>query len=139
MTEPDTATPDSTGAPSSSDGQVIPESPSDPSLASVLAELEQEGWSGAFNSIEGGAVRCATCHHEFPASTIPADAVRRLEGVSDPADMMMVVPVQCPECSTKGALVATYGPEAGAADADVVAALPRHRGGGDAEGPAQTA
>ena len=91
----------------------------------MLAELEADGWAGQMVPLEGGDVRCLTCRQEFPASQIPAESVRRLEGVSDPADMMIVVPATCPHCDAKGVLVAHYGPDGGPEDSDVVAALGR--------------
>jgi len=111
--------------------------PTDTSLAAVLGELEREGFAGQFAPLEGGDIRCVTCRETFPASKVPADAVRRLEGVSDPADMMIVVPLSCPHCATKGTLTAHFGPDAGPEDADVVAALPRSPGGGG-QGPGST-
>ena len=54
-----------------------------------------------------------------------ADHSTRLEGASDPADMMMVVPTTCPECGARGSLILHYGPAASAEEADVMAALSR--------------
>ena len=75
--------------------------------------------------LEGGDIRCLSCRSEFPAAGADADEMRRLEGASDPADMLIVVPLTCPACATRGVLVAHFGPEASAAEADVVAALSR--------------
>jgi hypothetical protein len=47
-----------------------------------------------------------------------------MEGASDPDDMLAVMGVTCPTCGDKAALVVAYGPNAGAADADVLVALP---------------
>jgi hypothetical protein len=104
--------------------------PADTSLTTVLGELERAGWAGQFMALEGGSIRCVTCREVFPAQGAEADEVRRLEGVSDPADMLIVVPLTCPNCGTRGALVAHYGADASGEEADVVAALsrnPRHR------------
>ncbi len=99
--------------------------PMDTSLAAVLGQLERAGWDGQFMPLEGGDIRCLTCRAEFPAAGADADEMRRLEGASDPADMLIVVPLACPTCATKGVLVANFGPDASGADADVVAALTR--------------
>ncbi len=118
-----------------------PEMPADPSLVGVLAELDDAGWTGQTMPLEGGRIRCLTCREEFAAETVSADHVRRLEGASDPGDMVIVVPVTCPSCSTRGVLVAHYGPDASPEDADVVAALDRSEAGGTGlgTGPAETA
>jgi hypothetical protein len=99
--------------------------PSDSSLMAVLADLDRAGWAGQFMALEGGDVRCLSCRGEFPATTIEADEARRLEGASDPADMLIVVPLACPHCATNGVLVAHFGADASPEDADVVAALSR--------------
>lgn len=113
----------------------------DTSLTAVLADLEAAGWAGQMMAVEDGGVRCLTCREEFPAAGVEADEVRRLEGASDPADMLIVVPIQCPYCSTKGVLVANYGADASPEEADVVAALDRTpaSGHGTEQPPGDTA
>jgi hypothetical protein len=93
-------------------------------LRRVLAELEVEGYRGQFGAREGGVVRCFTCRHEFAAKDATVATLRRLEGASDPDDMIAVLPLTCPKCATKGTLVLAYGPEASLEDSEVLAALP---------------
>jgi hypothetical protein len=102
-----------------------PGSVADEPLSQVVDDIDERNDGGQFMSLEGGSIRCLTCRSEMPASDVPAVNVRRLEGESDPADMSMTVPVTCSECATTGSLVVQYGPEAGVADADVLAAMPR--------------
>ncbi len=117
-------------------GAPVPTSPesvktaADSSLLGVLRELDQAGWAGQFMAIPDRAIRCLTCRTEFPAEGAPADEMRRLEGASDPADMVIVVLLTCPECATRGSLTAHYGPEASAEESDVVAVLSRTPAGG---------
>ena len=106
-------------------GSGEPVSAGDTPLTRVLDELDAAGWSGQFMAVEGGSIRCLTCREQFDAAATDADEVRRLEGASDPADMVLVVRTTCPHCETRGVLVAHYGPEASGEEADVVAALPR--------------
>ena len=108
--------------------------PTDSSLMAVLADLDRAGWAGQFMALEGGDVRCLTCRGEFPASTIEADEARRLEGASDPADMLIVVPLTCPHCATKGVLVAALrcrrvarGRRRGGRHVSHASRRPRHR------------
>ena len=49
--------------------------------------------------------------------------LRRLEGASDPDDMLAVVGLACPHCSAQGTAVLGYGPEAAAVDAEVLERL----------------
>jgi len=136
------ADPVATGGMAGSGGEARPaNSPTDTSLAAVLGQLERAGWTGQLMPLEGGDIRCLTCRSEFPASGAEADEMRRLEGASDPADMLIVVPLVCPSCGTKGVLVANFGPDAAPADGDVVAALSRTpaTGHGTEQPPGSTA
>ena len=60
-------------------------------LRRVLAELEAEGYRGQFGAREGGVVRCFTCRHEFAPEAASVETLRRLEGASDPDDMIAVL------------------------------------------------
>jgi hypothetical protein len=102
-----------------------PANPADPAPTEVDDNLSEIGRTGAFEPVVGGFIECCTCGTTSPASLQSADEVTRLEGVSDPSDMQIVVPVTCPNCGTSGALVMGYGPEATTADIDVLSAMPR--------------
>lgn len=97
----------------------------DRSLTDVTTAMAEAGWTGSFVALEGGQLRCSTCHEVQPASIIDHEGATRVEGASDPADMAIVMPATCGSCGTKGTVVAQFGPEASAADADLVAATPR--------------
>ena len=43
---------------------------------------------------------------------MPVLELRRLEGASDPDDMLAVVAVECANCGLRGSLVLNYGPTA---------------------------
>lgn len=91
----------------------------------VEGDLGEQGYSGQFGAREGGQVLCFSCRHEFPALELDATDASRVEGESDPADMAIVVPVTCPVCGVSGSLSLQYGPGAGEAESEVVAALNR--------------
>lgn len=93
------------------------------SMTDVLARLDDEGYSGQYQTSMDATIRCLTCRRLFPASASADHSSTRLEGASDPAEMSMVVPLVCPHCSTRGALILRYGPEASADEADVFDAL----------------
>jgi len=92
-------------------------------LTGVLKAFEDDGYLGQFRAVDGGRVECLTCRSLSPAADIPAVALRRLEGASDPADMLAVVALLCPVCGTRGALVLNYGPESTPEDAAVLSDL----------------
>ncbi len=60
------------------------------------------------------------------AWTTPNQDRTRLEGQSDPADMAVVVPLECPNCGSRGTLILDDGPDASAEEADVLTELSRH-------------
>lgn len=99
--------------------------PADEPLIDLTHHLDDAGWDGQFRAAGGGDLQCLSCHEHFPASSQHADHVSRLEGASDPSDMLLVVPVVCPICAAAGTWVAGYGPEASAEDADALRALQR--------------
>ena len=93
-------------------------------LTAVLARLGDDGFDGEAEAVEGGTVRWRRCRHEAPAADVEIHDFRRMEGASDPDDMLAAMGVTCPECGDKAALVVHYGPTAGPADADVLVNLP---------------
>jgi hypothetical protein len=107
-----------------SESRPTPGAPSDyDTLQNVLAALAADGFDGEAYAVEGGSIRWQRCHHDAPASGVDVARTRRMEGASDPADMLLVAGVTCPVCGDKAALVLHYGPTAGPADADVLVAL----------------
>ncbi len=68
-------------------------------------------------------IQCLTCRQESPANDFKLQAMRRTEGASDPADMLAVVGLTCPNCGTQGTAVLGYGPEADPDDAEVMVRL----------------
>ena len=97
-------------------------------LDELVSTFETEGYRGQMAARPGGFVLCMSCQMESPAGEFELDALERMEGASDPADMLAVAAVICPVCNTSGTLVLGYGPEADRDDADVLADL------GDIEG-----
>ena len=90
-------------------------------LQEVLRQLAADGWAEDLwlleaPDVEPALVCCRHCGHRCQPEELPVDRTRRLEGASDPADMLMVLAVTCPSCRARGTLVARYGPEAGVHD-----------------------
>jgi hypothetical protein len=101
-------------------------------LQAVLDALERLGFTGQFG-VRSGSLRCFACGHDFAPRDAVVAELRRLEGASDPDDMLAVLALTCPECGTRGTLVLTYGPEASREHSEVLAALPQpERRAGDA-------
>jgi hypothetical protein len=100
-------------------------------LISVLRALESAGYQGQFKVLEFGAVQCLTCRAEYPAEQAVVASIRRLEGASDPADMLAVAALTCPKCGARGSLVLSYGPDASLEESQVLVSL-RDAPSGDA-------
>ncbi|MGN6694987.1 MAG: DUF2231 domain-containing protein [Aquihabitans sp.] len=128
------------------------------SLSAVLRELGSIGFASSYRPspepVEGRpAVVCGTCGRATAAEDLRVDVERRLEGASEPDEMVLAVAATCPACGTGGVIVLGYGPEASAEDSDLVLALHRPTvpaeasgdtvaagsGGGDDEGDGEVA
>ena len=102
----------------------VPGVPSDnTSLVDVLANWRMRGFAGQLVGLEGGRVECVTCGHVGDAKTFEVTEWRRLEGASDPDDMMNAVAAVCPVCHQGGTLILGYGPNASIIDAQVASGL----------------
>ncbi len=99
------------------------ENPDHLTLGEVVASFELEGYRGQMASRAAGQVLCVSCHMESDAAEMQVDDLRRVEGVSDPADMVAIAALVCPVCDTQGTLVLSYGPEGSPDDAEVLTRL----------------
>lgn len=94
------------------------------SLVSVEQSLRAAGFTGDFRSVANGRVECLSCGRDSDAAVCAVHQLRRLEGASDPDELVLVVAIECPHCRTPGTLALTYGPMATDEDLDVLARLP---------------
>jgi uncharacterized membrane protein len=105
-------------------------SPSDnTSLLAVLDGLRRAGFDTDLRPGDGsGTLRCEGCGQESDAASFEDLQVRRLEGASDPDDMVLAVGGRCPRCGRGGNVVLGFGPASSEVDAAIVAELPLHPG-----------
>lgn len=96
-------------------------------LLEVLAELHESGFEKDMFITPDAQVRCGSCHHDAAPTDLVLHAIRRLEGVSDPADEAAVLALECKVCGMKGTAVARYGPEAEPQDAIILRAIEDQR------------
>jgi hypothetical protein len=73
-------------------------------------------------------LECVECGEISPAERFEMSSLRRLEGMSDPADKMAVVAITCPMCGARGTSILGFGPNATEQDAAVLKDLRDHRG-----------
>jgi len=103
-------------------------------ITEAIRALEADGYTGQFRAVEGAAVQCLTCREPSPAASIAVEKLARLEGPTDPSDMVAVAALTCPRCSARGTLLLGYGPEATLEDAEALQALDDTRERGDVPG-----
>ncbi len=96
-------------------------------LVEVIRRLEQDGYVGQMAANEGGVIRCFTCRQDSLASDVHIQLLRRTEGASDPADMVVVAALICPSCGTKGTVALKYGPEASPEEVEALQRLDDRR------------
>jgi hypothetical protein len=107
---------------------MVPPAPGDPeTLLDVLAEFADAGWTHSFSVEPPDRVRCGPCRIVVEPAQLEVHALRRLEGASDPADMLAVAAVTCAGCDAHGVLVLGYGPDSSPEDAAVLSALDDQR------------
>jgi hypothetical protein len=105
---------------------VIAGVPSDnTTLLEVLDELAEKGYGGSMWVTANGKLRCEGCSAEFEPSDVYVKELRRLEGASDPDDMLAVVAVECPVCSMKATVVLHFGPGAPTEEMEALTHLQR--------------
>lgn len=100
-------------------------------IADALREFEARGYIGQFAVREGGVVECTRCSTRHAPRELELESMRRIEGVSDPADMSFVGALQCPRCGNQGTAVLGYGPNADPAHGEVLRELRDHRASRD--------
>ena len=93
------------------------------SLLGILGTFRDDGFTDDFYSRPGGVVECGHCHAPHPADTLELHQLERLEGDSDPSEMLAVCALACPSCGIRGTLVLTFGPESTREDDEVLELL----------------
>lgn len=99
-------------------------------LVDVIRDWKAAGF-GADLFVAGGVLHCRQCHETHRPEEAEIVHVARFEGASDPDDEAVAFALRCVHCATRGILVAAYGPNASAEEADVIVALGDGRTKGD--------
>jgi hypothetical protein len=96
-------------------------------LTTVLASYESAGFDAQFAATDEGQVHCYSCASNTAPERVELHSLRRLEGASDPADMLAVAAISCPACAAKGVLVLNYGPDTTPGESEVLIGLEDRR------------
>jgi hypothetical protein len=97
-------------------------------LLEVLEGYASGGFAAQFTVTPDARIECGACGTVSDPASVRMSSLRRLEGESDPADMMAVVALTCPACSANGTATLGFGPIATAEDSDVLRGLQDQRG-----------
>lgn len=92
-------------------------------LLEVLAEAADAGFTEQIVVTDDGDLRCANCDTTVAVADFEVEGYHRLEGASDPADMLIVIWGRCSACGQGGVATIGYGPNAGPADDTALTAL----------------
>ncbi len=104
--------------------QSASEDPSDhTTLVEIIDGYRESGFDSDFSALRGATIRCDSCGTEIAASEFVIQSLRRMEGASDPDDMLAVIATCCPICNADGTLILGYGPMASGDDVDVATAM----------------
>lgn len=95
-------------------------------LMDVLQLARDKGYTVQLTARQTGQVECGSCNEMNDPATIKVNAVRRLEGATDPADEMLIAAAHCPNCGSAGVLTLGHGPNASEADSLVLESLDIH-------------
>jgi hypothetical protein len=92
-------------------------------LLDVLDSWDESGFAEQFVVDDEARIACVSCATTSDASRFEVAHTRRLEGASDPDDLLAVYALRCPACGIGGTLVVGYGPNATDQDGDVLSVL----------------
>jgi hypothetical protein len=100
-------------------------------LTEVLAAYSDAGFAGSFTVTDDARLACHACQQSSSPSEVEMTSMRRLEGASDPDDMLAIVAITCPRCGMQGTTTLGFGPASTPQDGDVLLALRDQRGAED--------
>jgi hypothetical protein len=103
-------------------------------ITEVLEGYARGGFASSFVVTEQATLECVECGAESLPGSSAMSSLRRLEGMSDPADMVAVVALTCPVCAARGTTILGFGPNATEQDAGVLSGLRDRRDAADVPG-----
>lgn len=97
------------------------------SLDEVLVAARRQGATTDMSPTGAGSIRCGGCGSISRPDEVGREWVHRLEGSSDPDELLSASAIRCPRCDRVGVLVLPFGPLADEVEADIARRLPDPR------------
>jgi hypothetical protein len=97
-------------------------------IVEVMNRYQAAGFDAQFGAIEGGLIHCYVCGTDSEPARVDLVSLRRMEGASEPDDMVAVVALHCPACDAAGVAALGYGPDSAPEDSEVLLRLEDRRG-----------
>ena len=94
------------------DAEITDRQNAEPSILEILEYYRAAGFDADAYAVDGGQMRCGSCQSLIAAEHLDIHSLRRLEGASDPSDMVGVIAIVCPVCGAHATAVLKFGPEA---------------------------
>ncbi len=91
-------------------------------VVEATQRLAADGYEANLVATDGGKLLDSSSREEYEARSVRVDEIVRFEGQSDPGDESILYAITAPD-GTRGVYSAVYGPEAEAADDEVVKVL----------------
>jgi hypothetical protein len=92
-------------------------------ITDLLQAYAEGGFASSFIVTDDCRLECLECSSINPPQRFSMSSLRRLEGASDPADMVAVVALTCPVCAARGTTILGFGPNATEQDSEVLKML----------------
>lgn len=96
-------------------------------LNDFISGYAREGYAGSFMVRRAGGLLCCACEQVLAPEGVTLRSLRRVEGVSDPADMGAVAALECPNCGSRGTATFSFGPNSPPEDGLVLRTLDDQR------------
>lgn len=94
------------------------------SLRDVLNVARRHGIDTDMSPTPDGMIRCGRCDSINRPDDVTRDWIHRLEGTTDPDELLSASAVRCPQCGGAGVLVLPFGPLADEVEARIARSLP---------------
>lgn len=92
-------------------------------LVEIVAAFQSEGFDAQLVPTEDAEIVCKACGTKQRPARYLQRGQRRTEGASDPADMALVVALECPHCGAKGVIALKYGPDSSPEESELLRQL----------------